>query len=1206
MEPKNDADHTRGVKMEKASLNPVSRAYEFDAMIFDLDGVITSTAKLHFDGWKVTFDKMMASLKESHLLPNDAPDEFSEKHYLDYVDGKPRYDGVRSFIDALGNGENWLGTKIADQVRDNSTGSAHQSPFIQFVASTMQADAVSLSVSITSETLDKMIDQWSHDPEELGKLLDQCAINPEHLEALLKALSERPLVLGDIIVRKVGDIKDKWINDRLNDDSVEIVKFQHTLDMIHAAKRKGITIGIASSSKNAKKILKKARLMELFDEHLIIDGIVREEMGLSGKPAPDIFVEAAKRMGVSVHRTIVFEDASSGIQAGKRGNFGLVVGLARSDNHQELRENGADIVLTDIADWADPLQEMNRWYLEGLPQGCQRLTYRGTPMQKDPEADPDALRARFRAEQALQTVGNGFFCTRGADYEERQETDAWGYAGTYFSTIRNTRKSVIEGQPVLNEDLVNCINWLPVTFSIDAGAWFRPHESELLRYEKDINFNDGVFTRLLTFRNQDGKETTVAARHCASMADKHLAAVEYSVTPLNYSGVIGVKAGLHGDHINDGVGRYAKLDQHHLERLDEGGKSDGTFYVSVQTNPSPVPGKALKPAEITAAARVIVELDGERRHPKFEIETANRRVDASFRQTVEQGQTLVVHKLVGLHTLKPCSGAPDTLDDAHRTIADLASFSDVLEPSALKWAEIWEKAGIGVTGDRLGQQALNLATYHLFVMGSEHNDGGIGPRGLTGETYRGHEFWDDILYYPGISLQYPRITRSLLEHRYHGLGAAREAAQKHHFQGAMFPWQAGIDGDEQTQTTRFNPVSGKWDPDNSCRQRHVSLAIAYNVLDYLETTADVQFRGMGVEMVLDICRFFASMCERDPQTGRYSIDGVMGPNEFHEGKQKCGVRDNAYTNIMLAWTMEKVERLVTAMKAAAPLALEAAYRNMGVTEKEMTQAYDHWQKIRQQLSLHINAEGVIANHADWFDLKGPDDVKGLEVELDGKVQDLFSIVYAPGRSDRRIRAVGMDPDDYQVQKQADTLMAYYNLGPDEVRRVTGMMGYELPQDHLLKNISHHLPRTSHGSTLSFITHAMVLANAGRTADSWEFYRQALISDLADIQGGTTAEGIHLGVMGGCLKGVVTNFAGINWQGDTLSMNPGLPETWESLKFSVLIRGDRYHIEIIGDELKLRVSQEVRTHPQKENVVIAMADHEHVVAYDTEMAFKVRP
>ena len=1205
MELKNDGADGRGARGVGARQFRASREYEFDAMIFDLDGVITSTAKLHFDGWKVTFDQMLASLKQSHLLPYDAPEEFNEKHYLDYVDGKPRYDGVRSFIDALGNGENWLGAKVADQVRETSAGSPRFSKFIQFITSAIQESAYPLSNPITPENLDAVIDQWTHDPGKLGKLLDQCAVNPKHHDLLLEKLAKRPVVLGDIIVRMIGDIKDKWINDKLDDDSVEIVKFQHTLDMIQQAKGEGINIGIASSSKNAKKILKKARLIDLFDEHLIIDGIVREEMGLNGKPAPDIFVEAAKRMGVPVHRAIVFEDASSGIQAGKNGNFGLVLGLARSGNHQELRENGADMVLADIGDMADPLQELNRWYLERLPKACQRLTYVGTPMEKDLEADSEVLKARFRAEQALQTVGNGYFCTRGADYEERQGEDSWGYAGTYFSTIRNTRKSIIEGQPVFNEDLVNCINWLPVTFKVDDGDWFYPHESNLLRYEKDLNFNDGVFTRRLAFRDQDGKETDVVARHCVSMADKHLAAVEYRVTPVNYSGEIVVKAGLHADHINDGVGRYAKLDQHHLERLAEGGDADGSLFLSVQTNPSPVPGKISEPAEITAAARVVVELDGERQQPRFEIETADRRADAFFRQKVAQGQTLVVHKLVGLHTHRRCTVKPGALDVANRSIAGLASFSSVLEPSSLKWAKIWEKTGIRVAGDRLGQQALNLATYHLFVMGSEHNDGGIGPRGLTGETYRGHEFWDDILYYPGISLQYPQITRSLLGHRYHGLDAAREAAREHHYQGAMFPWQAGIDGDEQTQTTRFNPVSGKWDPDNSCRQRHVSLAIAYNVLDFIETTGDVQFLDTGVEMVLDICRFFTSMCERDPQTGRYSIDGVMGPNEFHEGKKKNGVRDNAYTNIMLAWTLEKAEKLVTAVKAAAPHALEAAYRNIGVTEKEMANSYDYWQNIRRQLSLHVNAEGVIANHTDWFGLKGPDDVKGVKIEQDGKVQDLFSIVYDPGRSDRRIRAVGMDPDDYQVQKQADTLMAYYNLGPDEVRRVASMMGYELPKDHLLKNISHHLPRTSHGSTLSFITHAMVLAYAGRTADSWEFYRQALISDLADIQDGTTAEGIHLGVMGGCLKGVVTNFAGMDWQGGKLSINPGLPETWESLKFSVLIRGDRYHIESIGDELKLRVSQEVGPEPKKEDVVIVVANREHVVARDTDMVIKGR-
>jgi HAD superfamily hydrolase (TIGR01509 family) len=1207
MEPKNDvkdslSSRTEGASLKRDSLHPTPSIYEFAAQIFDLDGVITSTAELHFDGWKETFDKLIASLQESNLLPQGAPQEFTEKLYLDYVDGKPRYDGVRSFIDALGTEADCLEAKVAEQVQAKSVDSMSSSAFIQFITSRNSEKTHPLSQTITPDRLDAMIDQRANDPAELEELFDQCAMNSDHLDMLLETLANRPVELGAIIVRKVGDIKDAWINDKLNDDSVEIVKFPHTIDMIKAAKEKGVKVAIASSSKNAKKILKKAQLLDLFEDRLIIDGIVREDMELNGKPAPDIFVEAAKRMGVPVHKAIVFEDASSGVAAGKSGNFGLVVGLARAGNQQELKKYGADIVLTDIGDMADPLEEMNNWYKTGLQETCRRLRYIGTPMERDPAADVKILQAEFRAEQALQAVGNGYFCTRGADYEERQGPDSWGYAGTYFSSIRNTRKSVIDGQPVYNEDLVNCINWLPVTFKIDDGDWFQPHATDLLSYQKDLDFRDGSFTRTLVFRNPDGKETEVIARHCVSMADRHLAAVEYGVMPLNYSGVITVKTGLHADHINAGVGRYAKLDQKHLTRMAEGGTFNGTSFLRVQTNPSPVPGKDLKPAEITAAARVIAVLGGETIKPTFEVEKADRRVDTSFSQKVERGQKLTVHKMVGLHTTKNRIGNPSTLDKAQGTVADVASFSKVLEPSAVKWAEIWHKVGVEVVGDRLGQQALNLAGYHLFVMGSEHNDGGIGPRGLTGETYRGHEFWDDILYYPGISLQNPAVTRSLLKHRYNGLNAARKAARENNYQGAMYPWQAGIEGDEQTQITRFNPVSGKWDPDNSCRQRHVSLAIAYNVLDFLETTADAAFRGMGAEMVLDICRFFSSMCELDSKTGKYSIDGVMGPNEFHEGKAKRGVKDNAYTNIMLAWILEKAEHLVAQVKASGPTELEEAYRNMGVTSEEMEKAFDLWREIRQNLSLNLNEEGVIANHSEWFNLKGPDDVKGLKVKLDGKEQELFSIVYEPGRSDRRIRAAGMDPDDYQIQKQADTLMAYYNLGPHEVKRVVGMMGYELPENHLFKNLNHHLQRTSHGSTLSFITHAMVLSNAGRTADSWDFYRKALISDLSDIQGGTTAEGIHLGVMGGCLKGVVTNFAGLAWHHGRLSIHPNLPQEWESLKLSVLIRGDRYYVEITAEELKLKVCQEDRTHPEKEKRVIAAQDRTETVDYDVEYTF----
>ena len=716
MEKQNDskANRAKGVPLGKMSLNTNSSIYEFTAHIFDLDGVITSTEKLHFDGWKETFDKLIASLRESNLLPQGAPEEFTQKLYLDYVDGKPRYDGVRSFIEALGTGDDCLVAKIAGEVQDKSAGSMSASAFIQFITSRITKNTDPLSQTILPDKLDEKIDQWTNDPAELAELFDQCAMNADHLDMLLKKLAKRPDEMGAIIVRKVGDIKDAWINDKLNDDSVEIVTFQHTVDLIIEAKEKGVKVALASSSKNARKILKKAGLFDLFDEHLIIDGIVREEMGLNGKPAPDIFVEAAKRMGVPVYRAIVFEDARSGVEAGKKGNFGLVIGLARAGNQQELKKNGADMVLTDIGDLEDPLQEMNNWYKARLQETCKRLTYIGTPMERDPESDPQMLKARFRAEQALQAVGNGFFCTRGTDYEERQGPDSWGYAGTYFSTIRNTRKSVIDGQPVYNEDLVNGINWLPVTFRINDSDWYQPHATELLSYEKKLDFTDGAFTRRLRFCNPDGKETEVVSRHCVSMADKHLAAVEYSVTPINYAGVITVMTGLHADHINDGVARYAKLDQHHLTRITEGGTSDGTSFVGVQTRPSQVSGKDLKPAEITAAARVVAELEGKNLKPTFEIEKDDRRVDTSFSQKVGQKQKLTVHKIVGLHTNLDSIGRLSTLDKAQSTIADVTSFPKVLESSAVKWAEIWDKVGVTVVGDRLGQQALNLAAYHLL------------------------------------------------------------------------------------------------------------------------------------------------------------------------------------------------------------------------------------------------------------------------------------------------------------------------------------------------------------------------------------------------------------------------------------------------------------------------------------------------------------
>ncbi len=188
-------------------------------------------------------------------------------------------------------------------------------------------------------------------------------------------------------------------------------------------------------------------------------------------------------------------------------------------------------------------------------------------------------------------------------------------------------------------------------------------------------------------------------------------------------------------------------------------------------------------------------------------------------------------------------------------------------------------------------------------------DASITARGLHGEAYRGHIFWDELFILPLYNIHFPKVAKSALLYRYHRLEAARKYAKEHGYEGAMFPWQSGSDGREETQVVHLNPLTGKWGPDFSSFQRHVSLAIAYNIWQYFHTTEDMDFmKDYGAEMFLEICRFWASKAQLDDKTGRYSIKNVMGPDEFHEkypGSEEGGLKDNTYTNIMVVWTLSK-------------------------------------------------------------------------------------------------------------------------------------------------------------------------------------------------------------------------------------------------------------------------------------------------------------
>src|SRR5438876_748649 len=175
------------------------------------------------------------------------------------------------------------------------------------------------------------------------------------------------------------------------------------------------------------------------------------------------------------------------------------------------------------------------------------------------------------------------------------------------------------------------------------------------------------------------------------------------------------------------------------------------------------------------------------------------------------------------------------------------------------WEELWRVCDVRVRGDEEVQRLLRLHISHILQVCSRHTsdlDAGVPARGLNGEAYRGHVFWDELYVYPFLNFRLPEITRELLTYRARRLGEARAAAAAAGYEGAMFPWQSGSDGQEETQIVHLNPLSGRWDPDHSHNQRHVNAAIFYNVWQYYQATEDLHFlREHGAEMMLEIARF---------------------------------------------------------------------------------------------------------------------------------------------------------------------------------------------------------------------------------------------------------------------------------------------------------------------------------------------------------------
>ncbi|MFH8773699.1 glycoside hydrolase family 65 protein [Streptomyces sp. NPDC017958] len=749
--------------------------------------------------------------------------------------------------------------------------------------------------------------------------------------------------------------------------------------------------------------------------------------------------------------------------------------------------------------------------------------------------------------EALCTLGNGYFATRGAVPECR--AGLVHCPGTYAAGCYNRLESTVAGRQVVNEDLVNLPNWLLLRFRLRHaegawGPWFSPDTHAFLDHRHTLDLRRGTLTRTFRHRDDEARGLGVEQTRLVHMADPHLAALRTVFTGEGWSGELEIESCLDGEVINGNVHRYRALNRRHVAHVRTGADEPSTIWLSCRTSTSDI--------AVALAARTTVVAEGA--PSSSMLRPARHRAVHRLVVPISPDRPITVDKTVALHTSRDMA-ISDPLAEAVDRVSIAADFPALLNSHASAWERLWRRADIQVPGE--AGRILRFHLFHVLQTLSPHTadlDVGVPARGLHGEAYRGHVFWDELFVLPYLNLHFPEVSRALLNYRHRRLPRACRAAAATGRAGAMYPWQSGSDGREEAQEWHLNPHSGRWLPDHSRLQHHVASAIAYNVWQYCEATGDTDFlHTKGAEMLLQIARFWGDLADFDPDTDRYRIRGVVGPDEYHDaypGAAQPGLDDNTYTNVMAAWVLTR---------ALALLRRLPVWRRQELIERVRLDSDElpKWEAISRQLRVPFH-QGVISQFEGY---------EGL-AELDW---DAYRARYGTiRRLDRILEAEGDTVNRYKASKQADVLMLGYLFSPAELGHLFRGLGYELDDEIWRRTVDYYLQRTSHGSTLSELVHGFVLARA-RRAEAWQYVHEALEADIADIQGGTTGEGIHLGAMAGTLDLVQRGLTGLEPREDALWLDPVPLPALSEYGFSLRYRG-HWGIDVgrRSGQLELRV------------------------------------
>jgi alpha,alpha-trehalose phosphorylase len=909
----------------------------------------------------------------------------------------------------------------------------------------------------------------------------------------------------------VGNAKNAAFTRILERDGVE--PYPGSIAFLDAVVDAGLEVAVVSSSRNAPAVLRAAGLEHRFS--LVLDGATAARRALPGKPAPDTYLAAAAELGWLPAQCAVVEDALSGVAAGAAGGFGLVLGVARDLPPQELLAAGATAVVLDLGE-----VDLDA---AGSPQDAWSLSTTG-------EAAPSAEDA------TVYSLGNGFVGLRW----QGPGAVAPG-EGTFVNGLHETWPITYPensyGQAEAGQSMIAAPDARAFRLYVDEEA-LELGRTEVDHADTRLDFRDGTLTSHVVWRTAQGTRVEVRVRQLVSFEERHLVVLDYQVRPLDSRASIHLVSGVALPNTGEHVPTPEQADAA-ATPIDDPRKSERVEAGALQpmaSRPGPtshILGYRVRDSGMTlgvGTAHVVRFPEGEHgrgtvRHDNGEGAFTSVSVD------LEAGEALRVSKFVTYHSSRrqPVS---EMIERAERSVSNALILGyDRLSQAQRDWAErFWDRSDVGLSPAQPGlQRAVRWNLWQLAQASARADGLGISAKGVSGNGYSGHYFWDtEVFVVPFLNYTTPQWARNALRARVTMLPKARDRARVLNEDGALFAWRT-INGDE---ASAYFPAG--------TAQYHINADISAAVFHYLKATADEGFllRG-GAQILVETARLWMSLgFWRSNAAGRaFHLHGVTGPDEY-----TALVNDNLYTNVSAAFNLEVAAKALDLVRRERPAAYEALVHELALKPGEP----EAW--LEAAAGMHIGYDESLGVHAQDADF------------LEKEVWDV------PGTPrDRHPLLLHFHPlvlYRFQVLKQADAVLALW------------LHSSRFTAEQKRADFEYYDPLTTGDSTLSATVQSIVAAEVGYAELALEYFEHALHVDLDNLHG-NTADGVHVASTGGVWAALVNGFGGLRDDDGAWSFDPRLPASWPSLSFCLTRLGTRVRFTLTATALEARVVEAER-------------------------------